>query len=102
MDRRLFVRPAAVTGLVLLVPLVMTRLDRGKPEGDGWRWSAADFLIMGTLLLSAGLGYEGLARRLRSKVHRAGLALVTLGIVLALWAELAVGAVSQVLGGLLG
>lgn len=76
----------------------MTVLDRHKPEGDGWHWSPPDFLIMGTLIFCAGLSYEVLARRLHRKSQRLGLALATLGVVLAIWVELAVGGISQWVG----
>ncbi len=80
----------------------MTVLDRHKPEGDGWHWSPLDFLVMGTLIFCAGLGYEVLAQRLRKKPHRLALALVTLGVVLAIWIELAVDGISQLLSHLFG
>lgn len=102
MDKRLFVFPAVGAGLVLLVPLVMTVLDRHKPVGDGWHWSPLDFLIMGTLIFCAGVCYQVLARKLQTKTRRLVLALVMIAVVLAIWVELAVDGISQWLSYLFG
>lgn len=91
-------RPAIGTGLVLLVPLVMTIVDRHKPAGEGWRWGPLDFVVMGALLFGAGLGYEYFAPKLGNKSHRATLGIGILFAVLGIWVELAVGGISQVLG----
>ena len=96
MNKHIALRPAIGTALLLSIPLTFTVLDRNQPIGAGWHWSALDFAVMATLLLGAGLAYELFSRRLASKAHRVALGLVILGIVLAIWAELAVGAISQV------
>src|SRR5688572_12275692 len=97
MTSKHLVRPAIGTALILLIPLVMTVLDRGKPPGDGWRWGPGDFVAMGALLFGAGVTYEVLAGKLDRKVHRiaAGIAIVL--CVLAIWVELAVDGVSRAL-----
>jgi hypothetical protein len=95
--KSLAIRPFVGTGLLLLVPLVMSVMDRDKPAGDGWHWDAADFLVMGARLFGAGLSYEFLARRLGRKAQRAGLGILILGLALAVWIELAVGGISQFL-----
>lgn len=102
MNRKLLARPALFTALILLVPLTMTLLDRGKPLGEGWHWKPLDFLVMGALLLGAGTAYEWLAARLKGKLQRTAAAVVLLVIVLCIWAELAVGALSKGMGMLLG
>ena len=102
MKRNLVVRPALGTGLVLLVPLVMSLVDRHNPDGVGWHWSPADFFVMGALLFGAGLTYEFLSRRLGAKTHRVALGLIILGAVLAIWIELAVDGVSQLIRYLFG
>jgi hypothetical protein len=89
------IRPLVGTGLLLLVPLVMSVMDRDKPAGDGWRWGALDFIIMGTLLFGAGFSYEILARKLGSKRHRIVLGIAIFCVVFAIWIELAVGGISQ-------
>ena len=49
---------------------------------------------MGALLFGAGLTYELTARKLSSKGERIWLGLIVLGVVLAVWIELAVGGIS--------
>ena len=55
-----------------------------------------DFVVMGVLLFGAGLSYEFIAHKLGSKTHKVALGVIILGVVLAIWSELAVGAISQV------
>lgn len=94
--KSLAIRPFVGTCLLLLVPLVMSVMDRDKPAGDGWHWDAADFLVMGTLLLGAGLCYEFFAGKLGAGKHRWALGVAILCAVLAIWVELAVGGISQI------
>lgn len=96
MEKRLLVRPAVGTGLILLVPLVMSILDRNKAPGDGWHWDASDFLVMGVLLFGAAFAYELIARKLGKSTHRRILAAAIFLVVVAIWVELAVGGVSQI------
>lgn len=100
--KSLAIRPAIATGLLLLVPLVMTALDRAKPAGDGWHWGTLDFVVMGVLLFGAGLAYEYFAARLGSRRHRTILGVALMCAVLAIWIELAVGGISQLVGHALG
>lgn len=102
MNDRLMARPAIGTALILMIPLVMTFVDRDKAEGDGWRWSPMDFVVMGALLFGAGLAYELLARKLQDKRHRMLVGGAILAVVVLIWTELAVGAVSQLLQFLFG
>ena len=90
-------RPAAVTGLVLLIPLVMTWIDRDRAAGDGWHWSLTDFLVMGVLIFGAGVAYQLVSRLLTTPLHRRLLGIGILAVVVAIWTELAVGAISQLL-----
>lgn len=96
--KSLAIRPAIGTGLLLLVPLVMSTLDRHKPAGDGWHWGPMDFVVMGVLLFGAGLAYEYFASRLGDRRHRVLLGAALLCAVLAIWVELAVGGISQLAG----
>jgi hypothetical protein len=95
-------RPAIATGLLLLVPGVMSFLDRHKPPGDGWHWGPLDFVAMGMLLFGAGLGYELLASRCRGGWQRAILGSAILCAVLAVWIELAVGGITRLASAALG
>ena len=102
MKSQFLVRPAIATALILLIPAVMTILDRAKPPGDGWHWGSGDFLIMGALLFGAGVTYEFVVSRLDRKAYRIAVGFAILLAVLAVWFELAVDGVSKVARLLLG
>jgi len=95
MQGKHILRPVIGTGLILLIPLVMSILDRGKAEGDGWHWGPGDFIVMGALLFGAGLMYELLARKARRPSQRAAIGSAIAFAVFAIWVELAVDGVSQ-------
>jgi protein-S-isoprenylcysteine O-methyltransferase Ste14 len=95
MTRKHLLRPAIVTAGILLIPLVMTILDRGKPPGDGWHWGPGDFVVMGALLFGAGVTYEVLASRIDRKAGKIAAGIAILLAVLAIWVELAVDGVSK-------
>lgn len=83
------VRVLSGTALLLLIPLF------GNLFVEGWNWSPFDFLIMGTLLFLVGMTIDFAARKIAGPTYKA---LTIIGIVLmflAIWTELAVGAVSQ-------
>ncbi len=89
--RNSFARVAVVVGLILLIPLF------GNIYVDGWNWDPLDFVVMGVLLFAAGLAIDFAARKVVDPTRRT---LVIIGIVLAflaLWAELAVGALEQLI-----
>jgi len=93
-------RVAIIVAVILLIPLVMTIRD-GAVEGAGWNWTPSDFAFMGSLLFITGLGIDFAARKITRPVHRIlAIALIALAF-LAVWTELAVGAVSQMLAFLL-
>lgn len=97
MTKQLVTRPAIGAALILMIPLVMTYLDRAKPAGDGFHWSPMDFVVMGALLFGAGLAYEFLARKVKTPNQRWALGLGILAVVILIWIELAVNAVSQLI-----
>lgn len=74
-----------VTALILMIPLVMMRFS------DEWDWRLPDFVIIGTLLIGAGLMYEFLVKPIRKTAFRVAAAVLLLAAVLLIWAELAVG-----------
>ncbi|MGH8400680.1 MAG: hypothetical protein ACRESU_06215 [Gammaproteobacteria bacterium] len=96
------IRPAIGTGLILLIPLIMTIIDSGKAEGDGWHWGLGDFIIMGALLFCAGLMYEFLASKIDKKAYRVAIGIAIAFLVLAIWVQLAVDGVSQIIKFLFG
>jgi len=83
------VRPIIATALFLLVPLAAMQVT------DEVKWSLSDFAIMGGLLFVSGLAYELIARRVRKPAQRAAAALAVGAVFVAVWLELAVGAVSK-------
>lgn len=86
---------------ILLLPLALTlanpdaRLMGGK--GGGFDWMPGSFLVMGVMLFAAALAVQMVSQRASRAASRA-LAIVGIALVFAaLWAELAVDGVSQVL-----
>jgi hypothetical protein len=80
-----FLTVAAITALLLLVPLTAMQFT------DEVRWGPGDFLVAGCLLLITGVGIVLVARHVTRPAHRAafiGTLVAALGLV---WAELAVG-----------
>lgn len=73
------------TGLILLVPLIAMQFTSGV------NWGPEDFIVIGILLFGTGLGYVLAAQKVRSTEHRLILGAVLLGVLLLVWAELAVG-----------
>lgn len=80
-----FVRIALGTAFVLLVPFVAMQFS------DEVDWDITDFIVIGTLLFGAGLLYELITRKVRTRNRRLIVGLVLVAIVLYLWTELAVG-----------
>lgn len=85
-----FIRPAIIAALILSIPAVAMLI-----QADGWDWNPFDFLIMGALLFGAGLLFELLANKAKTGTHKTLIGIVIFIAVLAIWSEMAVGAVSQ-------
>ena len=73
------------TAFILLMIMVANRIY------DDVNWNVGDFIAMGVLLLSAGLGFEILATKLKSTGHRVAVAVAIGTLFLLIWVELAVG-----------
>jgi len=72
----------------VLILLVLMPVNQFNDEVD---WEIGDFIVMGILLLSAGLVYELIAKKMSTTAHRVAVT-IAIGIVfLLIWAELAVG-----------
>lgn len=84
LHNRVFAWLAVATGTLLLVPLVAMQFTA---EVD---WDATDFLVMGSLLFTAGSVFVLIARQVKEK-HRLPAALLVAAAFLYVWAELAVG-----------
>ena len=92
MTRSIPVLLLAVSGL-LLIPFIAGQFT------DEVSWSGMDYLVMGTLLLVAGLGLAAVAQFVRKPAHRLMLGAAVVAVFLLLWAELAVGIFGTPLAG---
>lgn len=72
------------TAAILMIPLVAMQFS------DEWDWNLFDFIVIGTLLIGAGLTYELVSARANSK-YRLPIAIAFAIAVILIWAELAVG-----------
>ena len=97
MQKQLFLRPAIGTALLLSIPLVMTIVDRNIALGQGWRWGILDFVVMGALLFGAGALFELVFGKTKSSSRRIGFGLAISVVLLAIWVEVAVGGISQLI-----
>jgi hypothetical protein len=81
-------RPLLIAGTalgLLLIPFIAMQFSN---EVD---WTAADFLVMGVLLLGVGFLVELAIRHVPKLQYRVVAIMVILGIFFLVWAELAVG-----------
>lgn len=76
---------ALATAAILSVPLIAMQFTSEVV------WTLGDFIIAGVLLFGAGLTFELLTRKLQDKKHKVIIGLAVLGVLLYVWAELAVG-----------
>jgi hypothetical protein len=86
MQNVVFLWIAAVTGLILSLPLIAMQFTS---EVD---WKLGDFIIMGTLLFSMGSIFVFTARKVEKK-HRIAVGLAVFAALLLIWVHLAVGIV---------
>lgn len=86
-------RNAAVIGILLLVPLVLTALNRNP--NDGWHWGPEDFIFGFIFPFAAALVYEVVALKVQKRQHRLFLAGVITSFACVCWIELATGGVSR-------
>ncbi len=90
------IRILIVVGIILLLPLVLTLTGSGV-DGIGFHWTFTDFVFMGTLLFITGLGIDFVLRKIKTPTYRVLAVAAVVLLFLAVWTELAVGAVSQLL-----
>lgn len=83
----------AVTAVILIVPLVAMQLS------DEVKWTLADFIIMGTLLVGAGLLIVFAMRKINNIAYRSVVIAAPLLALLIIWAELAVGVLGSLFTG---
>lgn len=83
--RNSLIKVAVGTAAILAIPLIAMQFS------DDVQWGLFDFIVIGGLLLVAGTVYALLAHTIKDKNHRLALLVVSVLVVLYLWAELAVG-----------
>ena len=71
--------------ILLLIPLIAMQFT------DKIVWTILDFAVMGILLLSTGLLFELVMRKVTETKYRIILGIVIIVVFLIVWAELAVG-----------
>lgn len=93
MQNKVFGWIALGTGLILLIPLIMTLLDPTASinggAGGGWDWTLGDFVVMAILIFGMASGYVLTARKVRK--NRLLLGIIFTVLFLWIWVELAVG-----------
>ena len=83
--RRSMLAVAAITAMLLLVPLIAMQFT------DEVSWGPGDFVVAGLLLFGAGMGMVVGVRLMKTTAARvAVVTCIAVGLVL-VWAELAVG-----------
>lgn len=78
------------TAAVLLIPLIAMQFTNEVS------WDAADFITIGLLLLGAGLVYEMVSSQFKERKQKLIVAAVIGFVVLYIWAELAVGLLTNI------
>lgn len=85
MQKKNIINIALGTVFILLMLMLVNQFN------DEVDWKIGDFIVMSILLLSAGLAYEFIAKKMSTTAYRVAVA-IAIGIVfLLIWAELAVG-----------
>jgi hypothetical protein len=80
-----FVAVAAITALILLIPLTAMQFTTEV------RWGAEDFLAAGLTLLATGIGIVLVTRHVKRPAYRVVFIGALVVALLLVWAELAVG-----------
>lgn len=92
-------RVALIVGSILLIPLVLTLLNPnasiyGGP-GGGMDWMPGDFVVMGALLFITGMAIDFAHQKLTDSPYKIPAILAIIAVLLMVWVELAVQAVSK-------
>jgi hypothetical protein len=80
---------ALVTILILMIPLVAMQFT------DEVKWSPVDFIIMGALIFSTGMGFILITRSSPNAAYKIAAALTFATAFLMVWANLAVGLIGS-------
>lgn len=76
---------------LLLIPLVLQLTIGTGIDGQGFNWKINDFVVIGLLLLMAGLLIELVLRKVKKTSKRILICGVVFLMFLLIWADLAVG-----------
>lgn len=79
--------------VLLLIPVISMQFT------DEVNWGPLDFFVAGVLLLSAGLIFDLVIRKVKNRNYRIAIITVILLALLLIWAELAVGVFGTPFGG---
>ena len=83
-NKRLILILASIA-VILVIPLIAMQFTNEV------NWTLSDFIIMGFLLLSAGLSCEIVLRKVPKTELRIAICIAIIAIFLVIWAQLAVG-----------
>jgi heme/copper-type cytochrome/quinol oxidase subunit 4 len=86
---RSIIAVALVTVLILMIPLVAMQFT------DEVKWNAPDFVVMGALIFSTGMGFILITRGSPNVAYRIAAALTFATAFLMIWANLAVGLIGS-------
>ena len=78
---------------ILLIPFISMQFS------DEVNWGPLDFVVAGVLLLSTGLIFDLVIRKIKNRNYRITIIIVLLLALLLIWAELAVGVFGTPFGG---
>ena len=85
MPNKRFIAILATVALLLLIPLIAMQFTNEV------KWSLADFVVAGVLLVSTGLACEFVLRKVKQLKYRIAILGAILVALFLIWAELAVG-----------
>ncbi len=80
-----FLRFFAIVAFILMLPLLVMQITNEVV------WDLTDFAVAGALLVSIGLTYELVARKMESIAYRAAVGIMLAAALLIVWINLAVG-----------
>ena len=86
------VKITVIVAIILLVPVF------GNLFVEGWNWGPLDFVIIGPLLFLTGLAIDIVSQKLTNPIYKILAVIIIIGVLMAIWVELAVDGVSQMLG----
>ena len=75
----LWKRPAWITALILLIPVL------GNHFVDGWNWNLGGFVVAGIFLFGTSLTYELVTRKADTIAHRAAVGIALAAALLLVW-----------------